>query len=388
MLKVRPANHDTLTQEVVTLTQHLLACPSVSPNDAGCQDIIRDVLSPLGFKLETMQFEDTTNLWATRGQGSSIFCFAGHTDVVPPGDLTQWQTDPFQPTHQDGYLYGRGAADMKGSLAAMLVAIKHFIRQHPNHNDMLSLLITSDEEGDYINGTVKVIDTLQKRGEHITWAVVGEPTSDQHLGDVIKIGRRGSLTGHLTIHGTQGHVAYPHLANNPIHLAAPALAELAQTTWDHGNRYFPATTLQIVNLQSGSGATNVIPSQCTASFNFRYASELTHEQLQQRVATILDQHGLHYDLQWHHSGAPFLTASGKLLEATTAAVQTVTGQTPRLETTGGTSDGRFIAPTGAEVIELGPINATIHQVNERVAVNDLTQLTLCYQKILERLLTC
>ncbi|MBL6734282.1 MAG: succinyl-diaminopimelate desuccinylase [Shewanellaceae bacterium] len=388
MLNLLNSEHDTLTQEIVALAEQLMACPSVSPNDAGCQHIIRDFLTPLGFQIETMQFEDTTNLWATRGQGESVFCFAGHTDVVPPGDLSQWQTDPFQPTHKAGYLYGRGAADMKGSLAAMLIATKHFVSQHPNHQDILSFLITSDEEGDYVNGTVKVIDTLKKRGERLTWAVVGEPTSSDQLGDVIKIGRRGSLTGHLTIFGTQGHVAYPHLANNPIHLAAPALAELVQTTWDHGNRFFPATSLQIVNLQSGSGATNVIPSQCVASFNFRYASEVTHEQLQQRVAAILDQHQLQYDLKWHLSGAPFLTSSGKLLEATTAAVQTVTGHRPRLETTGGTSDGRFIAPTGAEVIELGPVNATIHQVNERVAVKDLTQLALCYQKILERLLIC
>ena len=372
--------------EVLELTQALIQKPSVTPFDHGCQELIANYLRPLGFSIEPMIFEDTTNLWARRNDSQNLFCFAGHTAVVPAGDLNQWSSHPFEPEIRDGHLYGRGAADMKGSLAAMLVATKNFVTKHPEHQGSIAFLITSDEEGPFINGTVKVIETLEKRQEKITWALVGEPSSSKKLGDVIKNGRRGSLTGFLTIQGIQGHVAYPHLAKNPIHALSPALDELCQTTWDTGNQFFPPTSFQVVSIESGTGATNVIPSQCQVVFNFRYCTEVTQQILQDRVEEILNKYQLSFEITWSHSGAPFLTEVNALTQSAVEAVYEITQCEPRLETSGGTSDGRFIAPTGAQVIELGPINATIHQVNECVSIQDLEQLTLCYERVLEKLL--
>ncbi|WP_265448956.1 succinyl-diaminopimelate desuccinylase, partial [Aeromonas salmonicida] len=315
-----------------------------------------------------------------------LFCFAGHTDVVPAGPLEKWHTPPFEPTIQDGVLYGRGAADMKGSLAAMVVAVERFVAEHPDHKGSIAFLITSDEEGPFINGTVRVIDTLEARNEKIRWCIVGEPSSTHVVGDVVKNGRRGSITGDLLVRGVQGHVAYPHLAANPIHKAAPALTELAETVWDEGNAYFPPTSFQIANIQAGTGASNVIPGELQVQFNFRFSTQLTDMDIRERVQALLDKHGLDYELTWTLSGQPFLTDTGALLEATVAAVAAVNGQQPALLTTGGTSDGRFIAPTGAEVIELGPVNATIHKVNECVKAEDLDLLAEMYQGVLERLL--
>ncbi|WP_025821429.1 succinyl-diaminopimelate desuccinylase [Shewanella marina] len=375
-----------MKREVVELAKDLISRPSVTPLDEGCQTMMAEYLAPLGFDIEPMVFEDTTNLWARKGTESPLFCFAGHTDVVPAGNLNHWHTPPFAPTEVDGYLYGRGAADMKGSLAAMLVAAKRFVNTHPYHKGSIAFLITSDEEGPFINGTTRVIDTLEARNEKITWALVGEPSSTDKLGDVVKNGRRGSLTGNLVVHGVQGHVAYPHLADNPVHKASAALAELAATTWDQGNQYFPPTSFQIANINAGTGASNVIPGHLDVMFNFRYSTEVTAEQLIERVVTILDQHQLNYDINWIFNGLPFLTDEGDLLAATKDAIQSVTGLATAALTTGGTSDGRFIAPTGAQVIELGPVNATIHKVNECVKMDDLEQLALCYEAMLERLL--
>lgn len=375
-----------MKREVVELTKDLISRPSVTPLDEGCQTMMAEYLAPLGFDIEAMVFDDTTNMWARKGTESPLFCFAGHTDVVPAGNLNLWHTPPFEPTEVDGYLYGRGAADMKGSLAAMLVAAKRFVNAHPNHKGSIAFLITSDEEGPFINGTTRVIDTLEARNEKITWALVGEPSSTAKLGDVVKNGRRGSLTGNLVVHGIQGHVAYPHLADNPVHKASAALAELAATTWDQGNQYFPPTSFQIANINAGTGASNVIPGHLDVMFNFRYSTEVTAEQLIERVVTILDQHQLKYDINWIFNGLPFLTDEGDLLAATKDAIQSVTGLATAALTTGGTSDGRFIAPTGAQVIELGPVNATIHKVNECVKMDDLEQLALCYEAMLERLL--
>ncbi|BDM64781.1 succinyl-diaminopimelate desuccinylase [Shewanella sp. NFH-SH190041] len=372
--------------DVITLAKALISRESVTPEDAGCQQLMADILAPLGFSIESMVFEDTTNMWARRGNSGPLFCFAGHTDVVPPGPLTDWHTPPFEPTVIDGMLYGRGAADMKGSLAAMLVAVTRFVQQHPQHDGSIAFLITSDEEGPFINGTTRVIDTLEARQEKITWALVGEPSSSQHLGDVVKNGRRGSLTGNLTVKGIQGHVAYPHLADNPVHKAAPALAELAATRWDNGNAFFPPTSFQIANIHAGTGASNVVPGTLDVMFNFRYSTEVTAEQLISRVNEILDRHRLDYDINWVFNGLPFLTGEGPLLDAARDAIFTVTGQVTSPQTSGGTSDGRFIAPTGAQVIELGPINATIHKVNECVSLADLELLAQCYEKMLEQLL--
>lgn len=372
--------------DVITLAKALISRESVTPEDAGCQQLMADILTPLGFSIESMVFEDTTNMWARRGNSGPLFCFAGHTDVVPPGPLTDWHTPPFEPTVIDGMLYGRGAADMKGSLAAMLVAVTRFVQQHPQHDGSIAFLITSDEEGPFINGTTRVIDTLEARQEKITWALVGEPSSSQHLGDVVKNGRRGSLTGNLTVKGIQGHVAYPHLADNPVHKAAPALAELAATRWDNGNAFFPPTSFQIANIHAGTGASNVVPGTLDVMFNFRYSTEVTAEQLISRVNEILDRHRLDYDINWVFNGLPFLTGEGPLLDAARDAIFTVTGQLTSPQTSGGTSDGRFIAPTGAQVIELGPINATIHKVNECVSLADLELLAQCYEKMLEQLL--
>ncbi|MGF1884867.1 succinyl-diaminopimelate desuccinylase [Photobacterium profundum] len=369
---------------VIALAKDLMSRNSVTPEDAGCQDVMIARLEKLGFVIETMVFDDTTNLWARRGTQAPLFVFAGHTDVVPAGPLEQWHTPPFEPTLIDGYLHGRGAADMKGSLACMIVSIERFLTEHPDHAGSIALLITSDEEGPFINGTTRVIDTLEARNEKIDMCIVGEPSSTHAVGDVVKNGRRGSITGDLTVKGIQGHVAYPHLADNPVHKALPALAELAATTWDNGNTYFPATSFQIANLASGTGASNVIPGKFDVQFNFRFSTELTDGEIKRRVHSILDAHGLNYDLKWTLSGHPFLTDEGTLVEAVVAAVEDVNHTKPALLTTGGTSDGRFIARTGAQVVELGPVNATIHKVNECVKAADLEKLTDMYQKVLEK----
>ncbi|WP_318471787.1 succinyl-diaminopimelate desuccinylase [Photobacterium leiognathi] len=371
---------------VIALAKDLMSRPSVTPEDAGCQDVMIARLEQLGFTIETMVFEDTTNLWARRGTQAPLFVFAGHTDVVPSGPVEQWHTPPFEPTIIDGYLHGRGAADMKGSLACMIVAIERFIAENPDHNGSIALLITSDEEGPFINGTTRVVDTLEARNEKIDMCIVGEPSSTLNVGDVVKNGRRGSITGDLTVKGIQGHVAYPHLANNPVHKALPALAELAATTWDNGNEYFPPTSFQIPNIAAGTGASNVIPGEFQVQFNFRFSTELTDTEIKRRVHSVLDAHGLDYDLKWTLSGHPFLTDKGTLVEAVVAAIEEVNHQQPELLTTGGTSDGRFIARTGAQVVELGPVNATIHKVNECVKVADLEKLTDMYQKVLEKAL--
>ncbi|MBP2699100.1 succinyl-diaminopimelate desuccinylase [Photobacterium lucens] len=371
---------------VIALAKDLMSRPSVTPEDAGCQDVMIARLEQLGFTIETMVFEDTTNLWARRGTQAPLFVFAGHTDVVPSGPVEQWHTPPFEPTIIDGYLHGRGAADMKGSLACMIVAIERFIAENPDHNGSIALLITSDEEGPFINGTTRVVDTLEARNEKIDMCIVGEPSSTLNVGDVVKNGRRGSITGDLTVKGIQGHVAYPHLANNPVHKALPALAELAAITWDNGNEYFPPTSFQIPNIAAGTGASNVIPGEFQVQFNFRFSTELTDTEIKRRVHSVLDAHGLDYDLKWTLSGHPFLTDKGTLVEAVVAAIEEVNHQQPELLTTGGTSDGRFIARTGAQVVELGPVNATIHKVNECVKVADLEKLTDMYQKVLEKAL--
>lgn len=372
---------------VLALTEELIRRPSVTPLDEGCQQLMANRLAAVGFQIESMFFEDTLNLWARRGQGKPLFCFAGHTDVVPTGPLEKWSSPPFEPTIRDGKLYGRGTADMKGSLAAMVVATERFLAQKPELKGDIAFLITSDEEGPFINGTKRVIETLEARQEKITWCVVGEPSSTQHVGDVIKNGRRGSLTGYLTIYGVQGHVAYPHLVENPIHKAAPALAALSKEVWDHGNAFFPATSFQISNIHSGTGATNVVPGELTLTFNFRYSTEVTAEQLQQRVLAILQAHQLSFDINWVVNGLPFLTDRGTLVEAAVAAVQKVQGFATSLETTGGTSDGRFIAPTGAQVVELGPCNGTIHKIDEFVDVKDLDLLADMYEAMLWHILT-
>ncbi|MFT5760488.1 MAG: succinyl-diaminopimelate desuccinylase, partial [Alteromonadaceae bacterium] len=338
------------------------------------------------FNIESMVFEDTTNLWARRGTTDPVFCFAGHTDVVPAGNLELWHTPPFEPTIIDGMLYGRGAADMKGSLAAMLIATEKFVNEHPDHNGSISYLVTSDEEGPFINGTTRVIDTLEARNEKITYCIVGEPSSTNRIGDVVKNGRRGSISGELTIHGKQGHVAYPEHVKNPIHLAMPALAELSQTHWDHGNDYFPETSFQLSNIQSGTGATNVVPGHMSTWFNLRYSTELNDQMIIDKVEAILDKHQLDYEIQWTYNGKPFITEEGLMLDAVAKAVNTVTGKCPEFSTAGGTSDGRFIAPTGANVVELGPCNSTIHQVNESVSCDDLCELVDIYYHSLVNIL--
>ncbi len=372
--------------DVITLAKDLISRPSVTPLDEGCQTLMAERLARLGFVIEPMVFEDTTNLWARRGSEGPLFCFAGHTDVVPAGPLEKWDTPPFEPTIKDGMLHGRGAADMKGSLAAMVVATERFVAEHPDHKGSIAFLITSDEEGPFINGTVRVIDTLEARNEKIRWCIVGEPSSTAQVGDVVKNGRRGSITGDLLVRGVQGHVAYPHLADNPIHKAAPAPAGLAALEWGKGNAYFPPHNFPLANIQGGTGASNVIPGELQVQFNFRFSTELTDAAIRERVEALLTRHGLDFELKWTLSGQPFLTDTGALLDATVAAVAAVNGQQPALLTTGGTSDGRFIAPTGAEVIELGPVNATIHKVNECVKADDLDLLADMYQGVLARLL--
>jgi len=368
------------------LTKELITRPSVTPEDAGCQLLLSERLEALGFRIEPMAFGGVDNFWARRGSGGPVLALAGHTDVVPPGPLSAWQSDPFQPSVRHGRLYGRGAADMKGSLAAMITALESFVQRHPNHDGSLAMLVTSDEEGPAVNGTARVMDTLAARGERIDYCLVGEPSSEQRLGDTIKNGRRGSLSGELTGYGRQGHVAYPQLADNPVHRLAPALAELCATTWDHGSDDFPPTSFQISNLQAGTGATNVIPGEMRVSFNYRYSPQVIPEQLRERVEAILERHGVHYELEWTHSAEPFLTPAGPLVDATRRAVTQLTGERPRLSTTGGTSDGRFIAPTGAEVVELGPVNASIHQADEWVDLEALDQLSGIYDNTIERLL--
>lgn len=368
------------------LTIDLVSRPSVTPLDEGCQQLLAGRLASLGFTAEHLRFGDVDNLWLRRGTAAPLFCFAGHTDVVPSGPPEAWDSDPFQPEIRDGLLYGRGTADMKGSIAAFTVACENFVREHPQHKGSIAFLITSDEEGPSINGTVKVVETLEARNEKIDWCLVGEPSSTTNVGDVIKNGRRGSLNGKLRILGQQGHVAYPHMAENPIHWVVSAMAELSTTEWDQGNEFFPPTTFQISNVHAGTGATNVIPGHVDLLFNFRFSTEVTAEALKQHVEATLQRHQLRYELQWTLSGLPFLTPCGALVSAGTDAIRTVTGTETTLSTTGGTSDGRFIAPTGAQVMELGPLNKTIHQVNECVSVDDLDALTLIYQKILENLL--
>ncbi|EMQ2876763.1 succinyl-diaminopimelate desuccinylase [Vibrio cidicii] len=371
---------------VLALTKDLISRQSVTPEDAGCQDVMIERLQALGFEIERMVFEDTTNFWARRGSEAPLFAFAGHTDVVPAGKLDQWHTPPFEPTEKDGYLYGRGAADMKGSLAAMVVATERFIAQHPDHKGSIGFLITSDEEGPFINGTVRVVETLMARDEKIDMCIVGEPSSTAIVGDVVKNGRRGSITGDLTVKGTQGHVAYPHLADNPVHKSLLAIHELATTEWDQGNEFFPPTSFQIPNVQAGTGASNVIPGEFHVQFNLRFSTELNNEAIVERVTATLNRYDLNYDLKWTFNGDPFLTDTGALLEAVVAAVDEVNQTKPALLTTGGTSDGRFIARMGGQVVELGPVNATIHKVNECVKIDDLEKLTDMYQKTLEHLL--
>ncbi|WP_290650186.1 succinyl-diaminopimelate desuccinylase [Aquisalimonas sp.] len=371
----------------VALAMELIRRPSVTPEDAGCQGVIQDRLRPLGFIGESMVFGLVSNLWSRRGTRGPVFAFAGHTDVVPTGPQASWSSPPFEPEVRDGRLYGRGAADMKGSLAAFVTACERFVAAHPNHRGSIALLITSDEEGPARDGTARVVDDLQTRGEAIDWCLVGEPSSEDRVADTVKTGRRGSLNGTLRVHGTQGHVAYPHHARNPIHALAPALAELVDTQWDAGNTHFPPTTFQISNVLAGTGATNVIPATVEVQFNFRFSTESTAEGLKERVTQRLDGHGLDYELDWHLSGQPFITRAGELVAATLDAIRDVTGTDASLSTGGGTSDGRFIAATGAQVLELGPVNATIHQIDEHVEVADLDTLSAIYERLLERLLT-
>ncbi|WP_017347718.1 succinyl-diaminopimelate desuccinylase [Pantoea sp. A4] len=370
---------------VIELTQQLIRRPSLSPDDAGCQALLIERLEAAGFHIETMNFGDTQNFWATRGQGETL-AFAGHTDVVPPGDANRWINPPFEPTIRDGMLFGRGAADMKGSLAAMVVAAERFVAANPNHTGRLAFLITSDEEASAVNGTVKVVEALMARKERLDYCLVGEPSSTEVVGDVVKNGRRGSITANLTIHGVQGHVAYPHLADNPVHRAMPALNELVATEWDQGNEFFPPTSMQIANVQAGTGSNNVIPGEFFVQFNFRFSTELTDQMIRERVEALLDRHQLRYTIDWRLSGQPFLTSRGKLVDAVVNAVSHYNEINPQLLTTGGTSDGRFIARMGAQVVELGPVNATIHKINECVKAADLQTLSRMYQRIMEQLL--
>ncbi|MDF7648848.1 succinyl-diaminopimelate desuccinylase [Erwiniaceae bacterium L1_54_3] len=370
---------------VIELAQQLIRRPSLSPDDAGCQGLLIARLEAIGFTVEQMHIGDTLNFWATRGQGETL-AFAGHTDVVPPGDANRWISPPFEPSIRDGMLFGRGAADMKGSLAAMVVAAERFVAANPQHKGRLAFLITSDEEASAVNGTVKVVERLMARNERMDYCLVGEPSSTEIVGDVVKNGRRGSMTANLTIHGVQGHVAYPHLADNPVHRAMPALNELVATEWDQGNEFFPPTSMQIANVQAGTGSNNVIPGEFFVQFNFRFSTELTDQMIKERVAALLDRHQLRYTLEWNVSGQPFLTSRGKLVDAVVNAVAHYNEIKPQLLTTGGTSDGRFIARMGAQVVELGPVNTTIHKINECVKASDLQMLSRMYQRIMEQLI--
>lgn len=368
------------------LVRELIARRSVTPEDGGCQGVLGDRLAAAGFHIDHMPRGKVTNLWARHGEVSPVVCFAGHTDVVPPGPLTQWLNDPFVPTERDGRLYGRGAADMKTSVAAFTIAAERFVTAHPDHLGSVAILVTSDEEGDAIDGTVRVVEALSERGEGIDYAIIGEPTCVTRFGDTIKNGRRGSLSGTLHVKGVQGHIAYPHLAKNPVHLAMPALAELGGITWDQGNAHFPPTSWQISNIRAGTGASNVTPGEMTVLFNFRFSTASTAAQLRQRVHEVLDRHGLDYELKWTLGARPFLTEAGPLLKAASSAVREITGVDPEVSTTGGTSDGRFIAVVAREVIEFGPINDSIHKLNEYVDIADIEPLTCIYGRILDQLL--
>lgn len=375
-----------MKQQILSLAQHLIQRPSISPNDEGCQQLIAERLQAVGFQIEWLPFGDTLNLWATHGEGEPCLVFAGHTDVVPVGDENAWTYPPFEANIVDNILYGRGAADMKGSLAALVVAAENFVKNNPNHAGKIALLITSDEEAAAKDGTVKVVETLMARNEPIHYAVVGEPSSGKVLGDVIKNGRRGSITAELYIEGVQGHVAYPHLAENPVHTSLGFLTELTTYQWDNGNEFFPPTNLQIANIKAGTGSNNVIPGELYVQFNLRYCTEVTDEIIKTKVAEMLQKYGLKHRISWNLSGKPFLAGNGKLVKATQQAVENVTQITPRLDTSGGTSDGRFIALMGAEVVEFGPLNATIHKVNECVNVDDLGKCGEVYYQIAEKLL--
>ena len=372
--------------KTLALTEELISLHSVTPADGGCQLKMAERLSPLGFHCETIASGDVTNLWARRGNAQPLLVFAGHTDVVPTGPLERWSSDPFTPTHRDGKLYGRGAADMKTSLAAMVVAVEEFVAAHPNHKGSIGFLITSDEEGPAIDGTVIVCNQLKARGEQLDYCIVGEPTSVKQIGDMIKNGRRGTMSGKLVVKGVQGHIAYPHLAKNPIHLAAPVLAELVSIEWDKGNEYYLPTSWQMSNIHSGTGASNVIPGECVIDFNFRFSTASTVEGLQQRVHDVLDKHGLEYELKWTVGGLPFLTPPGELSNALSSAIKTETGLDTELSTTGGTSDGRFIAQICPQVIEFGPTNATIHKIDEHIWVSEIEPLKNVYRRTLENLL--
>ena len=372
--------------KTLELARELIARCSVTPHDADCQTLLAERLTGAGFQRTSLPFGDVSNLWARRGKNAPLLAFVGHTDVVPPGPLESWESPPFEPTIRDGYLYGRGAADMKSSIAAMVVATERFVSTNPDHEGSIAFLITSDEEGPALEGTTKVIDLLDTRNERIDWCLVGEPSSVDTLGDMVKIGRRGSLSGELRVHGIQGHVAYPHQVDNPIHRFAPALTELATAVWDNGNESFPPTSFQVSNLNSGTGAANVVPGILSALFNFRYSTESSEADLIARVDSILKHHGLSYDLTWTSDGKPFLTRSGELQAAVSDSIRELAGIDTACTTEGGTSDGRFVAPTGAQVVELGPVNRTIHKLNECVEVVALDQLARIYQRILEKLL--
>ena len=374
-----------MRNNIIQLAQALIQRPSISPDDQGCQQLIAERLQAVGFKLEWLPFGDTLNLWATHGEGE-CFAFAGHTDVVPVGDESQWTYPPFEARIVDNLLYGRGAADMKGSLAAMVIAAETFVRDNPDHQGKIALLITSDEEAAATNGTVKVVEALMQRNEKIDYCVVGEPSSAQQLGDIVKNGRRGSITANLYIEGIQGHVAYPHLAENPVHKALPFLNELTSYQWDNGNEFFPPTSLQIANIQAGTGSNNVIPGELYVQFNLRYCTEVNDKIIKAKVAEMLQKHELKHRISWNLSGKPFLTAQGQLVETAIEAVQNVTGITPRLDTGGGTSDARFIAQMGGEVIEFGPLNKTIHKVNECVDIDDLAKCGKVYYQMLKQIL--
>ncbi len=372
--------------ETLSLLKDLISRESVTPKDAGCQDVIAERLNKLGFIEERLNFEDTQNIWLRRGKEKPLLTFLGHTDVVPPGPLDQWISPPFEPTIKEGKLYGRGSADMKGGIACFITALERFIANHPDHKGSIAMMITSDEEGIATNGVIKVVEVLEKRNEKIDWCLVGEPSSDKKIADVIRVGRRGSLCAKLTILGIQGHVAYPEIAENPIHTFAPALKELTEEIWDEGNQFFPATSLQFSNINSGTGAENIIPGQVEVQFNLRFSTELDENTIKQRTIAILDKHDFKYDLQWRLSGNPFLTEQGELIDATHAAIKQVTGFETLDDTGGGTSDGRFIAPTGAQVLELGPLNETIHKINECVGLDDLEVLSAIYERVLVELL--
>ncbi|WP_455942717.1 succinyl-diaminopimelate desuccinylase [Neisseria sp.] len=368
------------------LAKELISRPSVTPDDQNCQQLLAERLQKIGFAVEELHFGDTKNVWLRRGTQAPVFCFAGHTDVVPTGPVEKWDSPPFEPTEHEGRLYGRGAADMKTSIACFVTACERFVAENPDHQGSIALLITSDEEGDALDGTTRVVDVLKARGELIDYCIVGEPTAVDKLGDMLKNGRRGSLSGNLTVKGKQGHIAYPHLAINPVHTFAPALLELTQEVWDKGNEYFPPTSFQISNINGGTGATNVIPGELNVKFNFRFSTESTEEGLKQRVHAILDKHGVQYDLQWSCSGQPFLTQAGKLTDVAREAIAEICGVEAELSTTGGTSDGRFIKAIAKELIELGPSNATIHQINENVRLEDIPKLSAVYEGMLKRLL--